>query len=162
MKKKVKFVLIILLSFMILYITQNLIFGRKYEMGKALEVWVPLLSKSKYEDTHGGFHGDGESIDKIYLNDFQAKIFLKKIKENKNWRKLPVTSELYTRIISNIDNFDITIPEIENGYWFFLDRNSEAINKYDEKAIYDRYSYNYSVAIYDTDTKILYYYELDT
>ncbi len=162
MKKKVKVVLLILVSLMILYIIQDLLFGRKYEMSKVLEVWVPLLTRSKYEDTHGGFHGDGESIDKIYLNDFQAKIFLKQINENKNWRKLPVTSGLYTRVISNLDDFKITIPEIENGCWFFLDRNSEAINKYDEKAIYDRYSYNYTVAIYDTDTNILYYYELDT
>ena len=162
MKKKVKIVLLILLLLMILYVIQDLLFGRKYWIGKVIEIWVPLISRSEYEDTHGGFHGDGDSIDKIYFNDFQAKIFLKKVKKNKNWRKLPVTHELYTRIQYNLDGFNITIPEIENGYWFFKNRYTDAANVYDENGIYNVGAFNYSVGIYDQDTNILWFYECDT
>ena len=55
------------------------------------------------------------------------------------------------------------IPEVKNGYWFYLDRGSDAIDKYDENFMYkERYSHNYSVAVFDKDVNILYYYELDT
>lgn len=48
-------------------------------------------------------------------------------------------------------------------HWFYLDRSSEATDKYDENDMYNgRHSHNYSVAVFDINDNILYYYELDT
>ena len=59
---------------------------------------------------------------------------------------------------------DMNIPEVDKGYWFVLDRHSETKDKYNEKDIFDedRHSYNFTVAVFDTDKNILYVYELDT
>lgn len=80
---------------------------------------------------------------------------------NEHWRELPLPEIL----IDATGTFDkeLKIPEIENGYWFYLDRNIEATDKYNENDMYNgRYSYNYSIAVFDSDANILYYYELDT
>ena len=54
------------------------------------------------------------------------------------------------------------IPKIENGYYFFFDRHSESINKYDDSKINDRSSYNFTIALLDKNTNTIYYYRLDT
>ena len=58
------------------------------------------------------------------------------------------------------DKYDI--PDIENGYYYFLDRHSEATNVNNDEDLNERSSYNFSLGIYDSDTMMLYYYELDT
>ncbi len=54
------------------------------------------------------------------------------------------------------------IPRIEQGYYYFLDRHTDAKNKHDDTDLRNRYSYNFSLAMYDSKTDKLYYYELDT
>lgn len=58
--------------------------------------------------------------------------------------------------------FKYSIPEINNGYYYFLDRHLEAKNKHDDTDLNNRYSRNFSLAIYDADNKIIYFYEMDT
>ena len=49
-------------------------------------------------------------------------------------------------------------------YYFFFDRHSDATNPKDDSAFLDesRPSYNFTVAIYDSDTNMLYYARVDT
>ena len=54
------------------------------------------------------------------------------------------------------------IPYIENGYYFFIDRHSQSTNKYEYNEIHNRASWNYSIAVFDREANILYYYALDT
>ena len=54
------------------------------------------------------------------------------------------------------------IPEVENGYYYFLDRHSQSTNPKDDSGVLDRASYNFTIAIFDTDQQTLYYMELDT
>ena len=109
----------------------------------------------------GGFHGDGEFFAKIYFTQEQSEKFEKKIQKNNNWKNLPLT-EIVADATGVFDS-EMEIPEFKNGYWFYLDRGSDAIDKYDENFMYkERYSHNYSVAVFDKDVNILYYYELDT
>ena len=54
------------------------------------------------------------------------------------------------------------IPQIENGYYNFYDRASKNKNNNDDSKLFDRYSFNFSLAIYDADTDRLYYFEFDT
>ena len=53
-------------------------------------------------------------------------------------------------------------PNIENGYYFFKDRHDENKNAIDDTNVLNRHSFNFTIAIYNSDTKVLYYYELDT
>lgn len=54
------------------------------------------------------------------------------------------------------------IPEVENGYWFFYDRHCESMDLSSDASIHQRSSWNFTLAVYDADTKMLYYFELDT
>ena len=50
----------------------------------------------------------------------------------------------------------------EKGYYLFIDRHSDSFDKYDETEINNRSSYNFSLAIYNSDLKEMYFYEMDT
>ena len=86
------------------------------------------------------------------------------------WKVLPMSSELEYALeikqCNEVDCKDIyeryNIPNIENGYYVFLDRHEDAVDKKSEEEINSRISYNYSVGIYDSDNMIIYYYDLDT
>ena len=114
-------------------------------------------------DTHGGFLGDG---------DYFAKLSCSKLdnKPSKHWKELPLSEYLdkATKTLQCMgdgckDIYErFNIPNVVNGYYYFLDRHSESDNKYDDTNLNNRTSWNYTVAIFDKDTNIIYYYELDT
>lgn len=121
---------------------------------------------NEYIETHGGFLGDGDTFIEI---QFQNEDFEKRIRESEGWRELPLTENLKI-IIYGISDEERDwgprvageIPEIRNGYYYFEDRHSESMDKYDDSEIFDRSSYNYTIAVYDADKMILYYCEEDT
>lgn len=115
------------------------------------------------KDTHGGFLGDGDYFARIKCSKIEDKI-------NKKWKELPISDEL--KEVTEMEHCDsksceniykrYNIPNIENGYYYFKDRHSESTNTYDYKDINKRSSYNFTFAILDKDTNMIYYYELDT
>lgn len=121
-----------------------------------------------FKDTHGGFLGDGECYAEVKFSDNSVS---DKIKNE--WHKLPLTDNLNTVIYGGevetefgpgtvLSFVDDKIPVIKNGYYYFEDRHSDSKNKKDDSDIFNRYSYNFTVAIYDSDTHTLYFYALDT
>ena len=54
------------------------------------------------------------------------------------------------------------MPKIENGYYIFYDRSDESTNNEDDSELINRHSYNFSMAVYDSDTNRMYYFEYDT
>lgn len=112
------------------------------------------------KDTHGGFLGDGAYYAKIVCGSLDKEIY--------NWNKLPLKIEIKEALDLVICDektcenvFErYKIPEINEGFYYFLDRYS---NKNDENdaGLNDRPSYNYTIAIFDND-KTIYFYELDT
>ena len=123
-------------------------------------------------DTHGGFHGDGSTIISMQL---PSESVLEQIQNNTNWNSLPLTENL-TAVLYGITEGNSTIgpyitvddtrnpavPEITNGYYFFLDRHSQSTDPHDDTNVLSRASFNLSIAIYDCDTEMLYYLEFDT
>ncbi|MCQ2449998.1 MAG: hypothetical protein MJ132_07420 [Clostridia bacterium] len=119
------------------------------------------------EDTHGGFLGDGDTY--VILdcsNNPEAAL-----KIVKNWKPLPLSENLQCFLYGGEKdgvNYDgcaeqAHFPEIKNGYYRFKDRSSEVIkDRADDSDFLKRYSINMSVAIYDTDTNMLYFYAQDT
>jgi len=118
-------------------------------------------------DTHGGFHGDGSYyliLDCSEKNE-QAKELVK------DWKELPLTENLQLAMhggskdgVSYGYGFaeEAHWPTINHGVYKFVDRHSEAVDKSDDTNLFSRYSFNFSIAVYDLDTNTLYYFELDT
>ncbi len=100
------------------------------------------------------------------------------IQASDEWKPFPLSDSLKTAIwglqdeghdyapmiIKDNDWDNPLIPQVENGYYFFRDRHSFAADPKDDSAFLDesRPSYNFTIAIYDTDTNMLYYSEFDT
>lgn len=121
---------------------------------------------SHEEDTHGGFLGDGEYIlmaDCANKTDINEQI--------SSWNKLPLSNNLelimYGGMVGDyVYGYDFAkkynIPVIENGYYYFINRHSNAISPSNDENLFNEYSFNFSLALYDSDTNMFYYFELDT
>lgn len=103
-------------------------------------------------ETHGGFHGDGETYVEVCGSS--------EIPDSPFWHPLPAP-EVFRKLAANCrdDNDACVIPEITEGYWYFRNRHPECT---DPAAMEDYGSWNYTLAVYDSVRQILYYYELDT
>ena len=121
------------------------------------------------KDTHGGFLGDGikETIYKCDKTFDTSGI-------KRNWKKLPFSENLNIKLyggtikngIQYPEKEDYPIPKIKNGYYYFIDQYSREYkdikNIYSDEKLLNRYSYNFTLTVYDIDKNILYFYELDT
>ena len=118
-------------------------------------------------DTHGGFQGDGSYYLILDCSDNKEKA-LKIVEE---WNKLPLSENLNLIMYGGEKDgiaygYELAkeahIPKIENGYYIFEDRHSEKADSSDDTQLFNRYSFNFSIAVYDCDTAKLYYFEFDT
>ena len=141
------------------------------EIRNNLDIDIKPYQIEFHEDTHGGFHGDGDYyliLDCSGKTEQAAELI-------KDWSPLPLTENLQrvmNMTCSGVDDDGVDYsktltemahwPIIENGVYKFIDRHSEAIDKSDDTNLFNRYSHNFSVAAYDLDTNTLYYFEFDT
>ena len=127
-------------------------------------------------DTHGGFHGDGETV--VILTWEDSSAVEKQIAQSSVWNSLPLNDDLqsvfygttweedgmmYSRgpLAADEDRTPL-FPTVENGYYFFLDRSDGSRNQRSTEGLWNRYSFNFTAALYDADRGALYYYALDT
>ena len=131
------------------------------KISKALGIDIPSGAPMKSVDTHGGFNGDGATW--VSVGFTSDKNPTEQIKNNHDWKPLPldeVAEVLAHDLKIQLDDGESTLmPEVENGYYIVIDRHSE---KNENDDILGRTSYNFTMAIYDTDANILYYCEFDT
>ncbi len=121
-------------------------------------------------DTHGGFLGDGEKITILHFSDKQC---LKDIEKSLKWNAYPLPEnlaaiiygykdELKGRIIlpvvKNEEEAPI-VPMVQRGYYCFINREENSSRSIDTIFIRPR---NFTVAIYDLDSDIMYYIEYDS
>ena len=142
------------------------------EISKTVGVDLSSAEYATRVDTHGGFHGDGNTIVTISV---PSESILAEIQNSSAWHSLPFTENL-TAIVYGLtdgnssigpyitvdDSHTPAVPEITNGYYFFLDRHSQSTAPHDDTNILSRASFNLTIAVYDCDTEILYYLEFDT
>lgn len=130
----------------------------KARIGRAADICVITGICTRISENHGGFHGDGTTI-------YQVKIWgdsvLRQIEEGEHWRELPLSDPLESYVYGG-GVLDFPFPEIQNGYYFFLDRHTKSTDPYDETEMNHRGSHNFTLVIYDTDNHVLYYLALDT
>lgn len=119
------------------------------------------------QNTHGGFHGDGS----YYLILDCSNNTEKALKIVDDWNSLPLSENLELIMFGGEKDginygYDLSeeahMPEIENGYYCFRDRHSQAEDSSDDSELLSRSSFNFSLAVYDSDTNRFYYFEFDT
>ena len=120
----------------------------------------------KETDSHRGFHGDGDYV--LILDCSENKE--KALEYTKEWKILPLTENLQLLMYGgekedHFYNYNLAdasnIPEIKNGYYYFYDRYANSKDTKDDTNIF-RGSFNFSLALYDLDTDIMYLLEFDT
>lgn len=108
-------------------------------------------------DTHGGFHGDGT----YFILDC-SKNREKALEGVRKWDKLPLPENVDLLMFGKENSWykiadEAKMPRVENGYYVFRNRSSN-------KAAFDESGHieNFTIAVYDTDTDMMYYFEWDT
>lgn len=127
------------------------------------------LSTCKIEskkDTHSGFHGDGDLIIAFDCTNNEEGI----LEQIKDWNPLPLSKNL-DLIMYGGKKDGITylyelatnngIPKIKNGYYYFINRHSKAKTKTDDD-IFNKYAFNFTLVLFDSDNNKMYFYECDT
>lgn len=112
-----------------------------------------------YEDNHGGFHGDGFSL--LIADYSQSPLVEEEFDSNDLWHRFPLPDSLNTFVYQPYDSA-LQLPLVENGYYYFYNRHSEATDPYDASKLLQGFSFNFTFAIYDLDTNILYLCKYDT
>lgn len=144
--------------------------GYQKTISKELGIDVSSGNELSYSDDHGGFHGDGTTFVSLSFSDEKV---LEQIKENTNWKAFPLDDTVRTLVYGVSDETrsigpfltdnegDPLVPDIQNGYYILIDRQVKG-----EQAtgadILHRNSFKFTLGIYDVDTNILYFCELDT
>ena len=140
------------------------------EISEVINIDVTSGIVEYHYDSHGGFHGDG--LEFITLS-FLDNSILEQIKINENWKELPLTENVKKAVYGNSNDPDDCsalikegnssnefFPQITNGYYYFYDKQS--VDPYDDSDLFNRYSWNFIIIIYDLDTNMLHYAEFDT
>ncbi len=120
-------------------------------------------------------NGDGTTY--IFVK-FSDDSITEQIDGNNLWCTFPLNDTVETLVYGKTSNgdfengdFDIApyftsengealLPKISHGYYRLIDRQTNTEDK--EKDILERYSLNITLAIYDSDTNILYFCEYDS
>ena len=116
-------------------------------------------------DSHG-FLGDGESF---YALQFEDDSLLHMIENSRRWKPLPLTKTLTglaDRLGYSIEEAkagrDTLFPPVQNGWYFFMDRQAEGEARFSDARVMSRGSFNVILAMYDEDTATLYFAKWDT
>lgn len=120
-------------------------------------------------DTHGG-NGDGTTC---IAFSFENDKVLEEIKSNSDWKAFPLDETVGVLVYGvsdetskvgpflNDNNGNPLVPEIQNGYYLLIDRQTENDNT-NSADILHRNTFNFTLGLYDTDTNTLYFCQLDT
>lgn len=124
-------------------------------------------------ESHGGFLGDGQTYVELQATEAEFHHILEDMTDE--WKKLPLTeniskavygseteTEVRSPLISGEKDGSSLIPPIENGYYYFTDRNELSSDPADDSKLFDRYSWNFTLVICDQERRRIYYVKYDT
>ena len=128
-------------------------------VSEQLNCSLPAAEKAEVSDTHGGFHGEGEYAATIRFDTVHGAQLAEQLQNTDGWKTLPLELLMYGGSSYGYYFADKAgIPKVENGCYYFIDRQQDT----ERAGLLYRRSYNFSLAIYDSDENILYYCEIDT
>lgn len=141
--------------------------AREY-VGKRVEISIPECEELYNLDSHGGFHGDGETEIILQFTSENAPILTQNIKANEHWYELPmdwfIEVIFYGREYEGglyATPFNCEVPEIHEGYWFVYNKQTKEYSL-DYETYRETSSSNYYISVYDSEEMKLYFYNLDT
>ena len=160
-------------------------FGRPYEpvirryvrRDLGLDINIGGGEIADCHDDHGGFLGDGETFVEVHFAD---PAFAQALAGRDDWHALPLDPDVDQFIYHYYGTYwspswdsereqwlPAKVPDIEHGYWCLVDRQPESyrterVREDEPYSINNRYSYNLTIGLYDTDHDILYVLALDT
>lgn len=134
--------------------------GPVKELSVALGVDLSAGAVVRQTDTHGGFHGDGETYLELTFDETAGAALEGELAQSEHWRSLPMGGTLKSTLAGNEQSKAMT--GTETGYWYFRDRHSGSTDPDDDSGLEGRGSYNFDAAVYDAQARTLYYYVLDT
>lgn len=136
------------------------------KVSRILDLNLPSDSEVQRNiDTHGGFHGDGTTYIQIRFPEGGA--VLEQIEADQDWIALPMPWDvrMLARWVEEDKACGVLLPtdeELGEGYWFFLDRNSEAVDRRDYSAARQRFSVNFILAFYSIGEETLCFCQADS
>ena len=129
----------------------------KNEISRALELDLSQGTVLHQEDTHSGLQGDGIGCIVLSFPDGQLE---EQLNARTDWNPLPMdptaatlASEAY---LVRADGSPL-LPNIQAGYYRLMDRQSDR-----SEPMLDRWSLNFTLAVYDAEAHTLYYCTMDT
>ena len=132
-------------------------------IGRQLNLDLSQATFAEYRDTHGGFHGDGETFAVLSLPEEGIESVESMMSLcAPRWNPVPLTEELRRVLYGDDQHAPLcpdSIPRVENGWYYFKDELGEPSG---EESLFDRASFNFCVALYDAETRTLYYFALDS
>lgn len=118
-----------------------------------------------HTDTHGGFHGDGETLTVLELTENQARAVEETLPLRTDWHPM-TTQELNERalfmLLETQSELPCPLPDPEVCWYWVYDRHREATDTGDVSSIFGRNSLNFDFALYDPANGWLWFFALDT
>lgn len=131
---------------------------RLVQLSRVLDADLSAGALARYEDDHGGFHGDGETFAEVKLDGLAETLA-----GAPGWRPLPMPENVARAVcLTGREDVAEAFSGIEEGLYYFYDRHSESTDPCNDAGLHNRASWNFTVAAYDGETGRLYFYELDT
>ena len=127
-------------------------------------------------ESHGGFHGDGETWQALIVPEEERAAFETALSRHADWQEGIVTSEEYanmhTRMFSDLSSM-LPDPNITFDWWCYVDDYARDYpDKEPDTDVHPHFpavmqeagavfSLNWHIALYDADTGLFIYYESD-
>lgn len=122
------------------------------QIGRALDLDLSAGTLVRFEDDHGGFHGDGKTVAEVALDGLEEEL-----EGAPGWRPLPPSENTAQALrLCGLEE----LPE--EGCCYLYDRHSDSTAPYDDSQLHKRYSWNFTAAVYDSGSGRLYFYKFDT
>lgn len=127
------------------------------EASQVLNLDLPAGDVLTNIDTHGGFHGDGESCIVLAFAPENGEALAEELTVRTDWQALPL-DDLPAAVMESIiplledDGLDYTVPA--QGWYWYQDRSPAGHSR--------EFPLNCTIAIYDPQSFQLAYFELDT
>ena len=127
------------------------------EASQVLNLNLPAGDVLADIDTHGGFHGDGESCLILAFTPENGETLAAELAGRTDWQALPL-DDLPATVMESIiplleaDGLDYTVPA--QGWYWYQDRSPAGHNR--------EFPLNCTIAVYDPQNSQLAYFELDT
>lgn len=135
---------------------------------RALGVDVSAGTVLVSEDNHSAPRSDGETFIAAAFDPAADGKLTQSLASDGRWNKLPLTDTLSRALYGDSAHDSLAvmggenaIPEIQNGYYRFIDRYKGTKDAADDSLLFTRSAYHFTVALYDADARVLYYYALD-